>query len=77
MTKTQAAELQTKWIQQGDPPPLCEHWIQELTSSDLDDQGHVLNTYHCRQCGELFVHRLKGNSLPNSSLMESEYFNEL
>ena len=77
MTKAQAALVQTKWKQQGDPPPACQHSIQELASSELDDHVHVLNTYHCRDCGELIVHRLKGKDLSNSPLMEPECFNEL
>ena len=74
MTTAQAALLQTKWKQQGDPPPACQHSLQELASSELD-HGHVLNTYHCRDCGGLIVHRLKGKSLSSSPLMEPEYFN--
>jgi hypothetical protein len=50
MTKTQAVLLQRKWKRQGNP--LYDHWIQELASSDFG-QGHVLNAYHCRKCGEL------------------------
>jgi hypothetical protein len=76
MTKAQAALLQTQWKQQGDPPPACQHSLQELASSELNEQGHVLNTYHCRECGEFIVHRLKGNSVPDSRLLEAEYFNE-
>jgi hypothetical protein len=77
MTKTQARDLQTKWKQQGDPPPTCQHSLQELASSELDNHGHVLNTYHCRDCGEPIVHRLKGKSLSNNPLMEPENFSEL
>ena len=77
MTKAQATDLQTKWKQHGAPPSLCGHMVQELSLSGLHDEGHLLRTYHCRECGELFVHRLQGNSLRNSSLMDSEYCNEL
>jgi hypothetical protein len=59
MTKTQAAILQVKWKQHGAPPPLCEHSIQELSQSGLHDDGHLLRTYHCRECGEEFVHTIK------------------
>ncbi|HXC66178.1 MAG TPA: hypothetical protein VN638_02095 [Nitrospiraceae bacterium] len=54
MTKTQATDLQTKWKQQ-DQLPLCEHPIQELSRSCLRDNGHLLRTYHCRECGEAIV----------------------
>ena len=76
MIKAQAALLQTKWKQQGDPPPTCHHSVQELATSELDDHGHVLNTYHCRDCGVQVVHRLKGRSLANSPLTEAEFVNE-
>jgi len=76
MTKAQAALLQTKWQQQGEPQAPCPHSIQELASSDLD-QGHVLNTYHCRDCGELIVHRFKAKGLSNIPLIEPEYFDEM
>jgi hypothetical protein len=71
MTTAQAGLLQTKWKQQGDPPPACPHALQELASSDLD-QGYVLNTYHCRDCGELIVHRFKPKTFSNSPLMEPD-----
>jgi hypothetical protein len=65
MTKAQAALLQTKWKQQGGLP--CEHLIQELSNAPSDyDHGHVLNAYHCRDCGELFVDRFKVKNLSNS-----------
>lgn len=77
MTKAQAADLHAKWKQEGDPPPACQHALQELASSELDDHGHVLNTYHCRDCGKRILHRLMGNSLSHSLLMEPESLNEL
>jgi hypothetical protein len=58
MTQTQATVLQGKWKQQ-DPLPLCEHPIQELSQSDLHDDGRLLRTSHCRACGEEFVHTIK------------------
>jgi len=75
MTKAQAALLQRKWKKQGDPP--CEHLIQELSdaSSDFDD-GHVLNAYYCRECGELFVHRYKAKGLSNNPSTEPEFIGE-
>ena len=77
MTKDQAALLHRKWRQQGDPPPDCQHAVQELARSDLQGQGHVFNTYHCRDCGELIVHKFKAKNLWTCPLMEPEYFDEL
>ena len=74
MTKTQAVLLQRMWKRQGNP--LCEHWSQELASSDFD-QGHVLNAYHCRVCGELFIDQFKAKSLSNSPSITPEYVDEL
>ena len=74
MKKAQAALLQRKWKKQGHP--ICDHLIQELASSDFD-QGNVLNTYHCRDCGELFIDKFKAKSLSNSPSTEPEYFDEL
>jgi hypothetical protein len=74
MTKAQATLLQMKWKQQGDPP--CEHLIQELSNAPSDfDDGHVLNAYHCRDCGELFVDRFKAKSFSNSPSIEPEFTN--
>ena len=75
MIKAQAALLQRKWKKQGDPP--CEHLIQELSdvSSDFDD-GHVLNAHHCRECGELFVHRYKAKGLPDNPSTEPAFIGE-
>jgi hypothetical protein len=75
MTKAQAALLQRKWKKQGDPP--CEHLIQELSDASPDfDDGHVLNAYHCRECGELFVHRYKAKGLSNNPSTEPEFIGE-
>ncbi len=49
MTKAEAADLQVKWKQRGDPPPPCTHPIQQLAPSD---EGHVRTTYYCLDCGE-------------------------
>ena len=73
MTKTQAVLLQRMWKRQVNP--LCEHWSQELASSDFD-QGYVLNAYHCRECGELFVHRYKAKGLSNNPSTEPEFIGE-
>jgi hypothetical protein len=52
MTKTQAAEIQTKWKQLVDPPA-CEHVTQEMETSN----GHYLTgRYHCLVCGEPVDH---------------------
>jgi len=56
MTTAQAAELQTTRKQQGDPPPLCEHPIQEFARLARSDQGYLMGTYHCRECGEAMVY---------------------
>ena len=58
MTQDQAADLQAKWKQQGDPPSLCRHMVQELSLSGLHDESHLLRTYHCLECGEAIVHTL-------------------
>jgi hypothetical protein len=74
MTKTQAVLLQRMWKRQGNP--LCEHWSQELASSDFN-QGHVLNVYYCRVCGELFINQFKVKSLSSSPSITPEYVDEL
>ena len=56
MTTAQAADLQAKWKQQGDPPPLCEHPIQELARLARSDKGYLMGTYHCRECGNAIVY---------------------
>jgi hypothetical protein len=58
MTKTQAAELQAKWGQQGGTP-ICEHPIQEFARLVRSDEGYLMGTYHCRECGEASVHTHK------------------
>jgi hypothetical protein len=58
MTKTQATELQAKWGQQGGPP-ICEHPIQELARLVRSDEGYLMGTYHCSECGEAIVHALR------------------
>ena len=59
MTKAQAATLQAKWNQQGNPPPPCEHPIQELAHLARSDDDYITGTYHCRECGEEIVHTYK------------------
>jgi len=56
MTKMQAADLRAKWRQQGDPPPLCKHPVQELAHLARSDTGYLMGTYHCRECGEAIVY---------------------
>jgi hypothetical protein len=47
MTNAEAAELQLKWIQQGDPP-LCEHLKVEL---EYNNDSSETDTYRCTTCG--------------------------
>ena len=65
MTKTHAADIHTKWKQQREP--LCEHPIQEFVRLARSDDGVLLGTYHCRDCGEAIVYT---HNLPPSPLME-------
>jgi hypothetical protein len=58
MTKAQASDIQAKW-QRQDPHALCEHPVQELSRSGLDDEVHLLSMYHCRECGEAIVHTIR------------------
>ena len=74
MMKTHAVLLQRRWKRQGHP--LCEHWIQELASSDFD-QGHVLNAYRCRVCGELLIDQCKAKNLSNSPSTKPAHLDEL
>jgi hypothetical protein len=70
MTQAQAANIHAKL--QGEP--LCEHPIQELARLARSDDGVLMGTYHCRECGEaiIYIHRSppfsKGDSTPNSFL---------
>ena len=48
MRKEQAAELQAKWNQQGDPPA-CAHPNLEL---EVSDSGYLTGNHHCIDCGE-------------------------
>ena len=73
MTKTQATELHAKWGQQGGAP-ICEHPIEELARLVRSDEGYLMGTYHCRECGEatIYVDRSppfsKSDRTPNSFL---------
>jgi len=67
MTKAQAMDLQTTWTRQ-DPPPLCEHPIQELTHLAQSADGYTACTYHCRTCGETLVHTYKVPAFSKSIL---------
>ena len=52
MTKAQAAALQAKWKQKGDPPPDCAHAVQLLAYLARPDAGARMGTYYCADCGE-------------------------
>ena len=54
--ESSVADLQAKWKQQEDPPSLCEHPIQELARLARSDEGYLMGTYHCRECGEAIVY---------------------
>ena len=49
ITKSEAAERQLSWTQQGDLP-LCEHHKVELEQTA---GGEVSGTYRCTTCGEV------------------------
>lgn len=49
MTKSEAAELQLRWTQQGNRP-LCEHRKVKLEQTE---GGEVSGTYRCTTCGEV------------------------
>ncbi len=72
MTQAHAADIHAKCKQQCEP--LCEHPIQELVRLARSDDGVLLGTYHCRECGEaiIYIHRSppfsNGDSTPNSFL---------
>jgi hypothetical protein len=51
MTKAEAADLHAMWKQQGEP--LCEHPSHELARLALNDDGVLMGTYYCRECGEV------------------------
>src|SRR4029079_11337465 len=50
MTQAQAANIHAQWKQSGESP--CEHPIQELVRLAHSDDGNLMGTYHCRECGE-------------------------
>jgi hypothetical protein len=72
MTQAQAANIHAQWKQSGESP--CEHPIQELVRLARSDDGNLMGTYHCRECGEAIIYTQssslfsKGDSAPNSSL---------
>jgi hypothetical protein len=51
MTNTQAANIRAKWKQQGEPP--CKHPSHELARLARNDNGVLMGTYYCRECGEV------------------------
>jgi hypothetical protein len=57
MTLAQAANIHAKWKQHGEP--LCVHPIQELVRLARSDDGVLMGTYHCRECGEaiIYIHK--------------------
>ncbi len=57
MTEVQASDIQAKWKQQN-PHALCEHPVQELSRSGVNDEPHLLNMYHCLECGKAIVHTI-------------------
>jgi hypothetical protein len=71
MTRTNAANIHAKWKQQGEP--LCEHPIQELVRLARSEDGVLLGTYQCRECGEaiIYIDRsppfAKGDSTPSQT----------
>ena len=70
MTKAQAAALQTKWNQQGNPQPPCEHPIQELAHLIRTDDDKITGTNHCRECGEEIVRTSKPPPLISPPLID-------
>ena len=54
MTETHAAEIHAQWKQQGEP--LCEHPIQEFLRLARSDDGVLMGTYHCQECGEAIIY---------------------
>ena len=36
--------------------PLCEHPIKELVRLTRSDEGVLMGTYHCRECGEAIIY---------------------
>jgi formylmethanofuran dehydrogenase subunit E len=49
ITKSEAAEIQLSWTQQGDLP-VCEHHKVELEQTEGKE---VSGTYRCTTCGEV------------------------
>ena len=70
MTKARAADLQAKWKQQSDPPPLCEHPIQELAHLARTDDGLMKGTYYCGECGEAIVHTYEAPPISNKPRLD-------
>ena len=52
--------------------PLCEHPIQELVRLNRSDDGVLMGTYHCKECGDAIIYIdisppfSKGDSKPDS-----------
>ena len=60
MTQAQAANIHAQWKQSGEP--FCEHPIQELGRLARSDDGVLMGTYHCRECGEAMIY-IRSSSL--------------
>ncbi|MEO6307502.1 MAG: hypothetical protein ABIO96_06610 [Nitrospiraceae bacterium] len=54
MTQDQAANIHAKWKQDGER--ICEHPIQEWVRLARSDDGVLLGSYHCRECGEAIIY---------------------
>lgn len=59
MTNAEAAALQLKWKQRGDPPPHCEHLEETASRVVLSKDYYLTCTFHCRECGEAIVRTYK------------------
>ena len=54
MTQDQAANIHAKWKLDGER--ICEHPIQELVRLSRSDDGVLLGSYNCRECGEAIIY---------------------
>jgi hypothetical protein len=70
MTNAEAADLEAKWNQQGDPPPRYEHLSQIASLVVLRADGYMTTTYHCRVCGKAIVRTHEAPALSNKPLFD-------
>jgi len=70
MTNAEAAALQLKWKQRGDPPPHCEHLTQAASLVLLSKDNYLTTTFHCRECGEAIVRTYKAAAISSPSLTD-------